>query len=119
MSEHNAAVVRRFVKEYQSGSHDVAVAEELLADDFVDHCPFGTFAPDREPGARLLFAMFFSVFPDFRAEIHTQVSDGDLVTTHKTFSGTHQGEFPGHAPLGHRSELRRDRHPACDRRPDA
>ena len=36
MPNANALVVRRFVEEYQSKG-DVAVAEELLAEDFVNH----------------------------------------------------------------------------------
>ena len=99
MSAEQAAVVRRFVEEYQSGDHDVAVAEAILGDDFVDHCPFGPFPPDRN-GVLALFAMFFTAFPDLRAEIHRQVADGDLVTTHKTFHGTHEGEFMGIPPTG-------------------
>ena len=93
MSDENRAVVRRFGEEYQSG-HDVAVAEELLADDFVDHCPFGPFSPDRN-GVMGLFGMFFQAFPDLRAEIHEQYTDGDKVITRKTFHGTHKGEFMG------------------------
>jgi hypothetical protein len=36
MSDANAAVVRQFVEEYQSGTHDLAVAHELLAPDLVN-----------------------------------------------------------------------------------
>jgi predicted ester cyclase len=32
--------------------------------------------------------------------IHVQVSEGDLVTTRKTFHGVHQGEFMGVAATG-------------------
>ena len=98
MSDADKAVVRRFVDEYQSG-HDVSVAEELLADDFVDHSPFGPFSPDRN-GVLALFGMLFAAFPDLRAEIHQQFSDGDTVITRKTFHGTHHGELMGIAPTG-------------------
>jgi predicted ester cyclase len=36
-----------------------------------------------------------AAFPDFRPEIHWQVAAGDLVTTYKTYDGTHQGDFLG------------------------
>jgi steroid delta-isomerase-like uncharacterized protein len=88
-----AAVVRRFVEEYQSG-HDVSVAEALLADDFVDHSPFGPFPPDRS-GVLALFGMLFEAFPDLHAEIHDQLVDGDKVVTRKTFHGTQDGPFMG------------------------
>ena len=99
MSQSNADVVRRFVEQYQSGDHDVAVAKECLADDFVDHSPFGPFSPDRD-GVLALFDYLFAAFEGFHAEIHQQVSEGDLVTTRKTFHGRHVGEFMGVPPTG-------------------
>ena len=98
MSDADKAVVRRFVDEYQTG-HDVAVAEELLADDFVDHSPFGPLSPDRD-GVLALFGMLFAAFPDLRAEIHQQFGEGDTVITRKTFHGTHRGDFMGIPPSG-------------------
>jgi predicted ester cyclase len=41
-----------------------------------------------------------AAFPDFRAEIHWQAADGELVTTYKAYHGTHQGTFLGVAPTG-------------------
>jgi predicted ester cyclase len=37
-------------------------------------------------------------FPDFHAEIHWQLTDGDRVTTYKTYYGRHEGPFLGVAP---------------------
>lgn len=91
-------IQRRFVEEYQTKG-DVSVGEELLAADFVDHTPFGPFAPDRD-GVLALFAMLRAAFPDLRAEIQDQLEDGDKVVTRKTFRGTHQGEFMGIPPSG-------------------
>jgi predicted SnoaL-like aldol condensation-catalyzing enzyme len=94
----SAAVVRRFVDEYQ-GTGNEEVALELLAPDFVDRSPFGPFSPDRE-GVLGLFRMLRGGFPDLHAEIHDQLVDGDKVVTRKTFHGTHKGEFMGIAPTG-------------------
>jgi predicted SnoaL-like aldol condensation-catalyzing enzyme len=94
----NAAVVRRFVDEYQ-GTGKEEVALELLAPDFVDRSPFGPFSPDRE-GVLGLFRMLRGGFPDLHAEIHDQLVDGDKVVTRKTFHGTHEGEFMGIATTG-------------------
>ena len=96
----NEDIVRRFIDEYQTGG-DESVAEEILADDFVDHCPFGPFSPDRE-GVKQLFAALRAAFPDLRAEIHDQFSQGDKVVTRKTFHGTNDGEFMGMPPTGKR-----------------
>jgi steroid delta-isomerase-like uncharacterized protein len=94
----NEAIVRRFIEEYQSKG-DESVAEEILADDFVDHSPFGPFAPDRE-GVKQLFRALRAAFPDLRAEIKDQFSQGDKVATRKTFHGTNDGEFMGMPPTG-------------------
>src|SRR2546428_378402 len=68
----------------------------------VDHeGPAGCPAPsDRPRNARALYHVLREAFPDFRAEIHWQAADGDLVTTFKTYHGTHRGSFFGVAPTG-------------------
>jgi steroid delta-isomerase-like uncharacterized protein len=94
----NKAIARRFIEEYQSKG-DVGVAEEILADDFVDHSPFGPFSPDRE-GVKQLFSALRAAFPDLHAVVHDQSADGDKVWTRKTFHGTNDGEFMGSPPTG-------------------
>jgi steroid delta-isomerase-like uncharacterized protein len=94
----NKAVMRRFVEEYQTARR-VAVADELLALDFVDHSRMPGVASGPE-GVKQLFAYIHAAFPDFRATIHDQVAEGDKVVTRKTFSGTHGGEFMGVPPTG-------------------
>jgi predicted ester cyclase len=92
------AVVRRNTEEVQSqGNFDVF--DELFASDFIDHAPQRNSGADKE-GVRGLYKMLRAAFPDFRAEIHWQLADGDLVTTFKTYYGTHQGPFLGIAPTG-------------------
>jgi steroid delta-isomerase-like uncharacterized protein len=92
------AVVRRNTEEVQSrGNFDVF--EEIFADDFIDHTPQPNMTPDKD-GARRLYRVLRAAFPDFRAEIHWQAAEGDLVTTYKTYFGTHQGSFLGVAPTG-------------------
>ncbi len=93
MSQDARSVNRRFVEEYQTKG-DRSVGEELLAPDFVDHSPSQGLPPTRD-GVFILFDALRSAFPDFRAKIHTQVLEGDTVATHKTFHGTHKGDFLG------------------------
>jgi len=103
MSESSAneaakAVIRRNTEEVQSkGRFDVF--DELFADDFVDHTPQESSGAGKE-GVRGLYKMLRAAFPDFRAEIHWQRADGDVVTTFKTYYGTHMGPFLGFAPTG-------------------
>jgi predicted ester cyclase len=73
------------------------VFEELFADDFVDHTPQPNTTPDKE-GVRKLYTYIRAAFPDFHAEIHWQLADGEFVTTYKTYHGTHEGPFLGIAP---------------------
>ena len=90
------AVVRRNNEEVQSKGN-FAVFEELFADDFVDHTTQPGTTPDKA-GVRKLYKYMREAFPDFRSEIHWQLTDGDRVTTYKTYYGTHDGPFLGIAP---------------------
>ena len=98
VSQASKELQQRFVDEFQTKG-DVAVAEEILADDFVDRTPFGPIPGTRE-GVIQLFAMLRSAFPDLRADVHDMLVDGDKVVTRKTFHGTHQGDFMGIPPTG-------------------
>jgi predicted ester cyclase len=60
----------------------------------VDHSAIPPFTPDRN-GVIELFRVMRSAFSDFRAEIHDQVAEGDMVTTRKSFYGTQTGEIFG------------------------
>jgi steroid delta-isomerase-like uncharacterized protein len=92
------ALVRRNSEQVQ-GQGDFALFEELFDDDFVDHTPQPGTTPDKA-GVRVLYNRLREAFPDFRPEIHWQTVDGDIVTTFKTYHGTHQGDFLGIAPSG-------------------
>ena len=77
----------------------IVLFEELFAEDFVDHTPQPNTTPDKD-GVRILYHALRAAFPDFRAEIHWQTADKEIVTTYKTYHGTHQGTFLGVAPTG-------------------
>jgi len=98
ISPHQTAkdIVHRNTKEAQDkGNFDVF--EELFADDFVDHTTQPGTTPDKA-GVRKLYTYMREAFPDFHAEIHWQLADGDRVTTYKTYYGTHDGPVLGIAP---------------------
>jgi predicted ester cyclase len=96
--EQAIAVVRRNTEEVQ-GRGDFELFEELFADDFVDHTPQPGTTADKD-GVRVLYHRLREAFSDFHPEIHWQTVDGDLVTTFKTYHGTHTGDFLGIAPTG-------------------
>src|SRR5215813_9403677 len=98
------AVVRRNTDEVQGGGN-FEVFDELFAADFVDHTPQLGFGADRE-AVRRLYRALRAAFPDLRPEIHFQVVAGDeMVTTYKTYHGTHRGPFMGVAPTGKRARF--------------
>jgi len=96
VSDEAKAVARRNTEEVQ-GKGRFDVFDELFADDFTDHTPQPNTTPDKA-GVRKLYTYIRAAFPDFHAEIHWQLADGDRVTTYKTYHGTHEGPFLGIAP---------------------
>jgi hypothetical protein len=92
-AENGIAVVRPNTEEVQ-GRGNFEVFEELFDAD-VDHTPQpGGFTADRD-GARNLYRALRAAFPDFHAEIHWQISDGDRVTKHTMVrTKVHSGDWP-------------------------
>ena len=106
MSEENKAVVRRFVEEVQN-QHNLDPVDEIFDPDMVNHAvipglPPGLSAVDE---FKMFYGMMITAFPDVHATIHSQIAEGDKVVTHKTFHGTHQGEFMGISPTGNHVEF--------------
>jgi steroid delta-isomerase-like uncharacterized protein len=91
--EANKTKVRRLVDEAQTKGN-LAVVDELLAEDFVDHTPFPGVPPTRD-GVKILFGYLRTVFPDLRVRIHEQIAEEEKVVTRKVFEGTHRAEFMG------------------------
>jgi predicted ester cyclase len=98
ISETAKDVVRRNTEEVQ-GRGNWALFNELFADDFFDHTPQPGGARDKA-GVLALYKRLREAFPDFTPEIHWQRVDGDVVTTFKTYHGTHRGNFLGIAGTG-------------------
>ena len=86
------------------GGGNFDIFDELFADDFLDHTPQPGRTADKA-GARELYRALRAAFPDFHADIHWQIADGDCVTTYKTYHGTHRGEFLGVAPTGRKIQF--------------
>jgi hypothetical protein len=93
ISEQAKAIVRRNTEAVQGGG-DWTLFDTLFADDFFDHSPPPGGTRDKA-GVLELYKRLRAAFPDFRAEIHWQQVEGDVVTTFKTYHGTHQGDFLG------------------------
>ncbi len=90
MSEENKDVVRRLVEEVLNGGR-MDVIDEL-------------FAPNLAPDARDWIAPFRVSFPDMHMDVIDLIAEDDRVVGRFTCSGTHVGEWLGHAATGRRFE---------------
>jgi predicted ester cyclase len=60
----------------------------------------------RGPGKfQQMFGLWQTAFPDWRMTIEELVSEGDIVVTRRTSTGTHLGPLFGHQPTGRRIEI--------------
>ena len=101
MSERNKEMVRRFVDEVQT-QHRFNVIDEIVAHDPRNHTPM-VGIPDLPPSRESLKELQMGIaraFPDGKMTINSMIAEGDKVVTHKTFDGTHKGEFFGISPTG-------------------
>jgi steroid delta-isomerase-like uncharacterized protein len=97
------AIVRRNTDEVQ-GRGNFEVFEELFDDAFVDHTPQPDSGTDKN-SVRVLYQRLRAAFPDFHADIHWQICEGELVTTYKTYHGTHMGPFLGVPPTNRKIQF--------------
>ncbi len=97
--EENKAQFRRTYEEmFNQGN--LAVADELIAPDCINHeVPPGM--NNRGPEAmRQVVMMLRTAFPDLHGTIEELVAEGDTVACRVSMSGTHLGSFMGIAPTG-------------------
>ena len=78
---------------------------EVFAADFVDHDPAEGQAPGLA-GIQWYWRNFAAAFPDFALTPEVLSADDDYVTIVGTLTGTHTGEFMGHAPTGKKFSVR-------------
>ncbi|MEE9459587.1 MAG: ester cyclase [Candidatus Bathyarchaeia archaeon] len=101
--EANKVLVRRFVEEVQS-QHKLTTVDEIMDPNMIDHAAQPSSLNSVETFKKFFSGMLIA-FPDIKVDIHNQVAEGDKVVTHKTFHGTHKGEFMGIPPTGKKVAL--------------
>jgi predicted ester cyclase len=96
-TEHNKALVTRFVEEFWNQGH-LAVADEVMAADATIHMPTGEVV---SPAGIQGFARTWrDAFPDWQATCEQLVAEGDAVAERWTGRGTHRGTLQGIAATG-------------------
>lgn len=97
-TEENKAMIRRVWEEvFNKG--DLAVADEIMATNYVYHGSGGQEFKGPE-GFKQLITMFRTAFPDLRITVEDMFAEGDKVAHRATIRGTHKGDFMGIAPTG-------------------
>jgi steroid delta-isomerase-like uncharacterized protein len=86
--------MRRYFEEAWNQGN-LAVLDELVAPDYVNHDPFVPGLPPGPEGLKPIFAGLRAAFADLHYTIDDQLADGDKVATRWTMRGTHTGELMG------------------------
>src|SRR5947209_9301219 len=97
-AEENKALNHRFFEEFWD-QKNLAVADELMAPDHVNHTagsPPGL--PPGPEGFKQFASVYFTAFPDLRITIDDLVAEGDKVVTRWTTRATHKGDLMGIPP---------------------
>jgi predicted ester cyclase len=94
--ERNKAAFRRVYEEGLNGGN-LAVADELIAPDFLDHeaHPGASSGPESMRG---LIKMLRTAFPDLCFTIEELIAEGDMVAGRLIMNGTHEGPLMGMPP---------------------
>jgi len=95
-TEHNKALVRRFIEEVWNQKH-LASIDVLVATNYLDHTSGNPPGPE---GLKQFAEAYISAFPDLHTTIEDQVAEGDKVVTRWTSYGTNTGSFFGQPATG-------------------
>jgi steroid delta-isomerase-like uncharacterized protein len=99
MSEENKTIARRLREEYVSTGNS-ALADELLAADYLYHGPSILQEVRGREAFKQVVAGFRAALPDLRETIEDQIAEGNRVVSRFTFRATHTGELMGAPPTG-------------------
>jgi steroid delta-isomerase-like uncharacterized protein len=97
----NKATFRRFHEAVNTG--DLAVISKMIDELVEPNALIRTPVPLDVTGAEALkrvWAVLLAAFPDLHLTIEDMIAEGDRVVVRNTVTGTHQGDYMGHAPTG-------------------
>lgn len=97
-TEENKVKVRRIIEEAWNKG-DLAVVDEVIANNYVFRVPAGEEFKGPE-GLKQAVTMYRTAFPDIHITIDDMIAEGDKVAGRFTWRGTFKGEIMGIAPTG-------------------
>lgn len=101
--EENKKFMNYFIEEVINRKN-LDAANDIVAEDFIEHLPFPGQGPGRE-GLKFALNAMFTGFPDMYWTVNEQIAEGEKVVTRFTWTGTHQGGFMGIPPTNKRVEV--------------
>jgi steroid delta-isomerase-like uncharacterized protein len=104
MSEDNKKLVQRQFDEMWNGD-DWTNLEDLFSSRYVNHDPYN---PDQGSGPgsfKARVSAYRGVLAGFDLRVEQQIAEGDMVETHWSLRGTHEGELEGTPGTGRQVEV--------------
>ncbi len=89
---------KALVLQYANIGKNIALLDEILAPDFLDHSH-----PEFRPGPQDIkqnLLDFYTAFPDATINLEDMIGEGDTIAFRFTIRGTHTGTFAGIPPTG-------------------
>jgi steroid delta-isomerase-like uncharacterized protein len=97
--EQNKAIVRRWSEKLWDQGN-LAVADEIIAPEYVRHDPGDPFAAHGPEDVKRIVSMMRFMLPDFRIEVEAVVAEGNLVVSRYTAIATDTRGYMGRVPTG-------------------
>lgn len=101
--DENKKFMSYFIEEVINNKN-LNAADDLVAEDFVEHLPFPGQGPGRE-GLKFVIQSMQTGFPDMHWTVLEQVAEGETVVTRFSWTGTQEGEFMGIPPTHKKVEV--------------
>jgi predicted SnoaL-like aldol condensation-catalyzing enzyme len=98
-TEHNKEVALRWSQELWGLGH-LAVADEIIAPDYVRHDPGDPFPAHGPEDVKRIVTMLRTMLPDLRIEVEAVVAEGDFVVSRYTATATDTVGYMGMPPTG-------------------
>jgi steroid delta-isomerase-like uncharacterized protein len=98
-TEENRAIARRWSEELW-GQGDLAVADEIVAPDYVRHDAGDPFPARGPEDVKRIVGMLRGMLPDLRIEVQDVIAEGDKVVVRYTGLATDTRGYMGHPPTG-------------------